>query len=335
MKKIIFLGSLIALVGIVGRAQSFPYNPKTLSPGPPLTGVGPTGSPNLTIIENTTKRTNKEQVYYYGPSKITLRGFLRDKLFYGPPGYGEHPSSDAKEPRIILMLIPPSSFRPLPNEPGTPEAWVEELQVFASSAPGQPELDLRPYINHHVELTGTAFQAENGHHHTRVLLEFVDIVCLDAVITDKKEIGKLNQPGKNSSNKLLNESQSVLEQQQILGEAESVYEIITRLSSREVAMTTTRSLPEIIELGKLIKNEENELKTKLKELKSSKISSAPFFREEIRRLTLDEKAKYNEISKYFSQLSRDDQIGVIYIGQVVNHMERVLSGLPTAKKKAK
>ncbi len=48
-----------------------------------------------------------KDTYKFEPAVVELTGKLVEKVFYGPPGYGEDPKSDSKEHAAILLLSKP------------------------------------------------------------------------------------------------------------------------------------------------------------------------------------------------------------------------------------
>lgn len=110
-------------------------------------------------------------VYHYEPEQVELSGTLIEKSFYGPPGYGEDPEHDSKEPAYVILLPEPATVVPAAGD-ATNERHdeVSEVQVVNGK-----QLPLRPLLNKKVTLRGTLFSAITGHHHTDVLINLEEI----------------------------------------------------------------------------------------------------------------------------------------------------------------
>ncbi len=122
----------------------------------PDTNVGKAGSAK-----------NAEGVYNFGQATVSLSGQLEDKVFYGPPGYGENPSTDSKEHALILLLT--KAIRVADGKgdsSGGAKSNVAEVQLV-----NLKKIPLSTYFGKKVSVTGRLFPAETGHHHTDVLLE--------------------------------------------------------------------------------------------------------------------------------------------------------------------
>ena len=113
----------------------------------------------------------KTEALEYSPTVVELEGRLTTKTFFGPPNFGENPETDSKEECWILSLDRPISVR----------AKTGSDPIFWPSADNVPELQLvlegthRKLIGKRVLVKGTLFPADNGHHHTAVLLDVESI----------------------------------------------------------------------------------------------------------------------------------------------------------------
>lgn len=108
------------------------------------------------------------QPFTYEPSISTVTGVIKnDRVFFGPPGYGENPKEDAKEVPERLVLDEPIAIAPHPSEPATqPVTGVTELQIVKGDA--APSLE--PFLGKRVRIVGKLFEAHTGHHHTPALI---------------------------------------------------------------------------------------------------------------------------------------------------------------------
>ncbi len=106
------------------------------------------------------------ETHVYETQKVALTGTLIEKTFYGPPGYGEDPKHDVKEPVYILKLQRPITAVP-DKQDTTNERHdnVTEVQVV-----NMKQLPLKSFLKKKVTVTGTLFSAITGHHHTQVLI---------------------------------------------------------------------------------------------------------------------------------------------------------------------
>jgi len=103
----------------------------------------------------------------YGLPGTTLVGTVTVETFYGPPGYGESPETDSKEPQLILHLAKPLCTLASDEDP------AEQDQVKVTMVP-MGNLSLRAFVNKTVAVRGSLFHAFTGHHHTAVLIEIHD-----------------------------------------------------------------------------------------------------------------------------------------------------------------
>ena len=109
----------------------------------------------------------KENTYKYEPEEVELYGVLTQKMFYGPPGYGENPEVDMKENIYILQL----------NEAITVEA--EEGDKFNQTRSGVKEIqilnntnsELTGFLNKKVKVKGMLFSAHTGHHFREIIID--------------------------------------------------------------------------------------------------------------------------------------------------------------------
>lgn len=113
----------------------------------------------------------------YEPTVTTLTGVVKnDRLFYGPPGFGENPKVDAKETPERLVLDAPIDVKPTKDDHDNEAvASVKELQIVPNVVP-----DLKPYLDRRVTVTGKLFQGHTGHHHTPALIALDSIELVKA-----------------------------------------------------------------------------------------------------------------------------------------------------------
>jgi hypothetical protein len=67
---------------------------------------------NCVALQNTSD--GKQETHYKcDPNGVQLEGMLTARTFYGPPGFGETPSKDAREKALILKLSKPITVDPI------------------------------------------------------------------------------------------------------------------------------------------------------------------------------------------------------------------------------
>jgi len=132
-------------------------------------------SSNIDSINNKNKidsNHNQRANYYYEPEISVLSGILRSQKFYGPPNYGETPKIDRIETFYILILDSPINVLSKKNDEfNEPERNIRDIQLVI--------LDystFRTYLNKSIRVSGKLFHSETGHHHTKVLMEDVNIL---------------------------------------------------------------------------------------------------------------------------------------------------------------
>jgi hypothetical protein len=103
----------------------------------------------------------------YGLPNTTLAGTVKIYTFFGPPGYGESPSTDMKEQQAILQLT-----KPLCTVASKDDAdEYDQLNVMLVR---MGNFDLRPFAGKFVTVRGSLFHANTGHHRTPVLISIYD-----------------------------------------------------------------------------------------------------------------------------------------------------------------
>jgi hypothetical protein len=97
---------------------------------------------------------------------------VRLQTFFGPPNYGESPTTDSKEDQAILLLDTPICV--FTSKSGNEEGVMNQFAVTLVSVHGR---DLRPFAGKRAIVEGVLFHANTGHHHTPVLiqLELIEI----------------------------------------------------------------------------------------------------------------------------------------------------------------
>ena len=116
---------------------------------------------------------NKRRTLNYEPETVTLTGLLVSRTFYGPPNYGENPKTDTKESQYILILDSPVNVIGDPNSPiNRTEQGIKKVTLVVHDFKAHP---VEPLLGSRIEVSGTLFHAQTGHHHTKVLIEVSSI----------------------------------------------------------------------------------------------------------------------------------------------------------------
>jgi hypothetical protein len=109
----------------------------------------------------------------YGPTVVSLTGTLRSRVFPGPPNY-ESKKGDRKETAIILTLG--ESICTTGDDPqglDLAETGVREIQLVVMKDAHWKSI--RRLKGRRAKVTGTLFQANTGHHRTKVLIDLSNI----------------------------------------------------------------------------------------------------------------------------------------------------------------
>src|SRR4030095_10689026 len=109
----------------------------------------------------------------YGPD-ISLTGTLRSQVYPGPPNYESIKRGDRKEKAIILMLDARACT--MGNDPpgfDVPETDIRQIQLVITN--DEHWRIVRRLMGKPTHLTGSRFNAQTGHHRTRVLIHVANI----------------------------------------------------------------------------------------------------------------------------------------------------------------
>ena len=121
----------------------------------------------LAMVHATYVPVSTQNCLAYGPNVVVLHGNIRRHTFAGPPNYESVARGDARE--VVWLLHLPKSICVAGSEESSKEKKVTKIQLVFME--GQKQYALyRPLLNQRVTVTGTLFQWQTGHHHTRVLL---------------------------------------------------------------------------------------------------------------------------------------------------------------------
>ena len=111
--------------------------------------------------------------YNYEPAQGEIIGTIIQKMYYGPPGYGEDPKNDPKVYPYLLKTDTPNDFISDGKDPtNSTEKGIAELQIFLENE----KIDLKNFLHKKVKIKGTFSHAVSGGHHTKVLINAQDVI---------------------------------------------------------------------------------------------------------------------------------------------------------------
>jgi hypothetical protein len=122
--------------------------------------------------------TEAETKYKYDTSGIRLDGVLEVRKVYGPPGYGETPTKDARIEILVLKLRRGITVEPVENAAANrsanldPVEHVQEVQLFVTRSK-MP--DARKLVGQLISATGTLNESMAASQYTKVWLNAATI----------------------------------------------------------------------------------------------------------------------------------------------------------------
>ena len=105
-----------------------------------------------------------------------LKGTIFTRIYFGPPNYGENPATDRREEQALLLLDAPICVQAIRDATAQSEVNVIVVQLAAISV--QPSV-VYGAVGHRVEVSGSLFHSETGHHRTPVLVDVTAVKILD------------------------------------------------------------------------------------------------------------------------------------------------------------
>ncbi len=103
---------------------------------------------------------------HYEGNPVVLEGQVSLRTFFGPPNYGENPTTDTREVQAILHLQEGICVDADPVDGGKADA----NQIDVTLVPLRGE-NLNVFDGRTVAVRGKLFHANTGHHHTPVLIQ--------------------------------------------------------------------------------------------------------------------------------------------------------------------
>ncbi len=134
------------------------------------TAIAAVSGPGVALLLASVAATAAEGTSVH-PACGTFRGRATVEHHYGPPNYGEDPTTDARMRVVILTFPRPLRARVFGPEPKyDADVYVTRLQVLFRI--GDPRASV-PYRGQTAAFSGCLVQAESGHHVTPVLLDTI------------------------------------------------------------------------------------------------------------------------------------------------------------------
>ena len=117
------------------------------------------------------RTTVQEKIFRFDPSTVELLGTVETQTFPGPPGYASIKQGDEIERGWFLRLKEPVTVEA--NKPTTDLGWKTErhVRVLHMAIDWQRIPEKRLAAGRVVRIQGKLFNRQNGHHHSRVLID--------------------------------------------------------------------------------------------------------------------------------------------------------------------
>lgn len=111
------------------------------------------------------------------PAVVSLKGFVVNKRYYGPPGHGENPAEDRKLDGWLLLLVAPINIRADAEDETSGEAEdVREVQLVVIGREHRHLFPkLRKLLGQEVYATGMLYESRTGWYWSLTGLELLDI----------------------------------------------------------------------------------------------------------------------------------------------------------------
>jgi hypothetical protein len=110
----------------------------------------------------------------YSPAVVELSGEIVTKIFYGAPGFGENPQSDAKEKVYLLKLDRRIAVAANANDE-TQTSSYQDIGLVQLDSDSSVVLHIRELVGKRVVATGVLDAATTGHQHTEIVFSLNDL----------------------------------------------------------------------------------------------------------------------------------------------------------------
>lgn len=117
-----------------------------------------------------------EAVYKCDTPGIRLEGTLIERMFYGPPGFGETPAKDLHDKVLVLKLAKPITVEPIENAEAKNSTnlstfkHVRQIQLFFGGSQSA-EADARKLLGKSVVAVGNLDEATAPRQYTDVTMD--------------------------------------------------------------------------------------------------------------------------------------------------------------------
>jgi hypothetical protein len=135
--------------------------------------------PSISAAQSST--TAREPSYKCDTSGVRLEGTLIERTFYGPPGFGETPATDAKEKVLVLNLSQSITVAPI-DDSGARDSvslvtlkHIRQVQLFAFLNPDDGT-KAHKLVGRRVTIVGTLSEAVAPSEHLKVSMEVESII---------------------------------------------------------------------------------------------------------------------------------------------------------------
>ena len=116
----------------------------------------------------------QEPSYKCDTDGVRLEGRLMTRMFYGPPGFGETPSTDLRDKVLVLKLAKPVRVEPIENAKAKNSTslntfnHIREIQLFSR---GTQDAEVRKLVGKTVVAVGTLQEANAPRQYTDVTMD--------------------------------------------------------------------------------------------------------------------------------------------------------------------
>ena len=107
----------------------------------------------------------------YDGDSTKLSGTMFSRIYFGPPGYGEAPLTDAREQAALLLLDAPICVNASAHPERDNSSFEENLIVVQLAPVHVTPSEINEMQGRRVTVTGRLYHALTGHHRTSVLLD--------------------------------------------------------------------------------------------------------------------------------------------------------------------
>ena len=111
----------------------------------------------------------------YDDSSITLSGTVFSRIYFGPPGYGENPASDAREGALLLLLDAPICVKESSHPELDNNAFEGNVILIQLAAVHVDPSSLKRAEGKRATVRGSLYHRLTGHHRTPVLMDVYDV----------------------------------------------------------------------------------------------------------------------------------------------------------------